>query len=150
MKILLRIAYQVILITVVGVILGFSVNALSEKPLSLTYTPPRAEEKYPVVDYETAKDYADQGMAIFIDARDPSEFKAGHIEGAVNIPASRFGEYFEMNGEALPREGIPLIVYCQGDPCEQSHIVLDNMKMMGFENLHIYLGGWNDWKQQQS
>ena len=145
-----RIILQTIAIVCLGTLLGFSVNYSLDDPLSLQYEAKETSEKYPVVDYETAKEYADTGTAIFIDAREPAEYKAGHIQGSINIPAYQFGEYFEKVGQALPKEDVPIIVYCQGDPCDQSHIVLEHLSTMGYQNLHIYLGGWNEWKQHQS
>jgi rhodanese-related sulfurtransferase len=49
--------------------------------------------------------------AVLIDARMPDEYQAGHIPGAINIPAEK------MKAEAarLPKDkSAPIIFYCRG------------------------------------
>lgn len=135
---------------VAGLLLGFGVNALSPNPLSLTYQPRVTPETWPSVTLEQMQEFVAEGSALFIDARNPEDFEKGHILNAINLPSDFFGEYFMEVGEGLPRQEIPLIVYCQGDPCDQSHIVLDHLKAVGFTNLWIYLGGWNEWSRHET
>ena len=49
--------------------------------------------------------------AHLIDARSPEEYQAGHIPGAVNIPAERIA----AEKKRLPKDKTaPLIFYCRG------------------------------------
>jgi phage shock protein E len=49
--------------------------------------------------------------AALIDVRSPEEFLAGHIPGAVNIPAERIA----AEKKRLPKDkSTPLIFYCRG------------------------------------
>jgi len=49
--------------------------------------------------------------AALIDVRSPEEYLAGHIPGAVNIPAERI----EAQKKRLPKDKTaPLIFYCRG------------------------------------
>lgn len=42
------------------------------------------------VDFETFRDLVRTGAAAIVDVREPHEFAQGHVEGAINLPLSRF------------------------------------------------------------
>lgn len=149
MQRLKKIIIQTSLLVLGGIVFGFCVNALSSDPLSLTYQPRVKKEAWPVVTSAQVQQYLQDGTALFIDARDPEEYEKGHIPNALNLPAEQFGEYFMQIGDSLPREDLPLIVYCQGDPCDQSHEVLEHLKDLEFKNLLLYTGGWNEWSRYE-
>lgn len=48
----------------------------------------------------------EEGAVTLVDVREPGEFAAGHIPGAVNHPLSSF------DPAALPADGTPVILYC--------------------------------------
>ena len=141
-----KIIWQTVVILIVGAALGFAVNSFSKNPLSLKYQHPK-EPQWKTVTLAQVKQYAAEGTAIFIDARDPNEFEAGHLPEAINLPSAQFGDYYVKEGDKLPREEIPLIIYCQGEPCDQSLDVLEYLKNLEFRNLYLYPGGWNEWNK---
>jgi rhodanese-related sulfurtransferase len=48
---------------------------------------------------------------VLIDSRLPDEYKAGHIPGAINIPAERM----KFEAARLPKDkATPIIFYCRG------------------------------------
>lgn len=47
-----------------------------------------------------------EGAVTLVDVREPAEFAAGHIRGAVNHPLSSF------DPAALPADGKPVVLYC--------------------------------------
>jgi len=47
-----------------------------------------------------------EGAVTLVDVREPAEFAAGHIPGAVNKPLSSF------DPAALPSDGRPVVLYC--------------------------------------
>jgi rhodanese-related sulfurtransferase len=61
-----------------------------------------------VVTREQLKQGLAEGTIVLVDVREPDEFAAGHIPGAISMPLSRF------NPEQLPRiEGRKLVFNCR-------------------------------------
>jgi rhodanese-related sulfurtransferase len=92
-----------------------------------------------------AYDLYTSGKTLFIDARDKWEFADGHITGAINIP-----EYnFDKNNPIL--KTIPknktIVSYCDGDDCEMSVKLADNLFNLGYKNVYIFFSGWKEWKK---
>ncbi|MGC9326218.1 MAG: rhodanese-like domain-containing protein [Candidatus Hinthialibacter sp.] len=143
-----RFLFQSIGIIIISSLLGLLVNAVSSPSLPLIRPPDETGEKWTIVTGEEVLQHLQEGSSIFVDARDAKYFHEGRIPGAVNLPAASFGEAFAEIGEALPRDFL-LIVYCQGDPCDESRDVLDHLELLGFQELALYKGGWMDWEQNE-
>ena len=71
-----------------------------------------ATAQYPVVSAQDVRTWmTGKKKALLVDVRSPEEYQAGHISGAINIPAER------IRGEAglLPKDKTkPIIFYCRG------------------------------------
>lgn len=85
------------------------------------------------------------GSALFLDARDTSVYRQGHIRGAVNLPAHAFMDslaYLDtMDVDRL------IITYCDGSECNASIELAANLELMGFTNVRYFYGGWDAWQQ---
>jgi rhodanese-related sulfurtransferase len=81
---------------------------------------------------------------LFIDARDPADFNAGSIKGAVNIPFHNF-EKDKSKVEALPKEKV-YVIFCSS-ACDVSIDLAYAMAHMGFTKVYIFHGGWDAWKE---
>ena len=90
-----------------------------------------------------AKVLFDRDQAIFIDARPPYEYDEGHISGALNIPFEEI-EYYRAEIEELPRDKI-LVVYCDGESCDLSVHLGDELAKRGFTEVRVFFGGWGAW-----
>jgi len=68
---------------------------------------------------------------IVIDVREPDEFEAGHVEGALNIPPTQL-----MQG-AKQLNGIPkdsnFIIYCTTG--SRSNVAMNILSSLGFTNI---------------
>lgn len=99
---------------------------------------------------EAAKQLFDDN-ALFIDGREDSEFKEGHIKGAKNIPYKSFLESTnDQKLETMKNIGKEKIIvsYCSSDSCE---ISIDNayeMAKIGYNDVKIFLGGYKEWKNK--
>ena len=61
------------------------------------------------IDGYQAADLIEQGAVVF-DLREPADFAAGHIEGAVNVP---FDDCFgDAVAQAAPDRSVPVIACC--------------------------------------
>jgi len=104
--------------------------------------------KAKAVNYVQVKKLLADPSVMVIDARNEHEFAEGHLPKARNIFAMEFQQYIpELIGM---NKDIRVIVYCGGGQCELSHELSNNLIGLGFKKVYIYLGGWDDWKQNGS
>jgi rhodanese-related sulfurtransferase len=83
---------------------------------------------------------------VLLDVREPSEFEAGNIDGAVNIPLNSLRERL---GE-LPRDG-RIVVYCGVGM--RAYLACRILMQHGFREVFNLSGGWTTWQyvsQKQS
>lgn len=87
--------------------------------------------------------------ALFLDARRSKDFAEGHVAGARSFPIWEAAVVKERV-EALVAEGrdqrLPVVLYCTGGDCEDSHMLAQTLFGAGFENLLVYRDGFPDWK----
>ncbi|HEU4930287.1 MAG TPA: rhodanese-like domain-containing protein [Candidatus Krumholzibacteria bacterium] len=86
----------------------------------------------------------DAGTAIILDARDPAEYEQGHIPGAINIPYDRIPEYFDVLQSQVPMDA-HVVVYCRSLTCDFSDQLATELKIIGYQNISIFSGGWDQW-----
>ena len=81
---------------------------------------------------------------IFIDARDESEYKAGHIKSAINLPIYDFDKYKKVISGITKSQTI--VCYCGGTDCDLSTQLAKKLYSLGYRNNYIFIGGWEQWK----
>lgn len=87
-----------------------------------------------------ALDFIDTIAPFVLDVRNPDEFAAGHVEGAVLIP---LGELDARIAE-LPQDlDTPMLVYCKVGI--RGNFGLAYLKMLGFTNVRNIRGGIDAW-----
>lgn len=83
-----------------------------------------------------------RGEATVIDVRPPTEFSAGHIPGAVNIPL-----------DALPRQlkklpkGQEIVAYCRGPYCMLAFEAVEQLRKKGYRARRLE-DGYPEWKAE--
>jgi rhodanese-related sulfurtransferase len=84
--------------------------------------------------------------AIFLDVRPENAYREGHLPGALSLP-------FDFLPQRL--EGLGLnandhfILYCDGGDCHSSVAAARVLStVMGFKNLKVYEGGWDDYSNR--
>jgi rhodanese-related sulfurtransferase len=88
--------------------------------------------------------------ALFLDARRSKVYEEGHIAGARSFPVwesdidDRVKVFFEEGQE--PNQ--PIVAYCSGGNCEDSHMLAQKLYMAGFDNVLIYKDGFPDWEKR--
>lgn len=87
--------------------------------------------------------------AIFIDARRTDAYNAGHVKGARSMPVweadidDRVRAFFDE----VPNQQQPIVVYCTGGNCEDSHMLAEKLWGAGFENVLIHKDGFPGWQK---
>jgi len=86
----------------------------------------------------------------FLDARRTSVYEAGHIAGALNFAVWE-GDVDEKVAR-LVEDGtdpeMPIVVYCSGGNCEDSHMLAQKLWGMFFNNVLVYRDGYPDWTRR--
>lgn len=96
------------------------------------------------VELSTVKRFFDARGALFLDARDPAEFQAGHIPGALRLTNTEAQNEPERV-KALPVQGRPIIAYCEGGTCEASLDLARTLIAAGHSKVLVYMGGYPEW-----
>jgi rhodanese-related sulfurtransferase len=87
---------------------------------------------------------------LFLDARRSSVYADGHIAGARSFPvwesdiADRVKAFFD---EGLDQNA-PIVIYCSGGDCEDSHMLAEKLYMVGFNALFVYKDGFPGWQKR--
>lgn len=80
---------------------------------------------------------------IFIDARDESDFLAGHITNAINIPFDDYDNHMQKLKQLSKKK--PMVIYCAGTDCDLSHLLANLLFEQGFKQVYVFFGGWIEW-----
>ncbi|HEX8172270.1 MAG TPA: rhodanese-like domain-containing protein [Thermoanaerobaculia bacterium] len=91
--------------------------------------------------------------ALFLDARRSSVYEEGHIAGA--RPFSVWESDIDEKVNALFNErpdpadqNKPIVVYCTGGACEDSHMLAEKLWGIQFNNVYVYKDGFPDWQKR--
>lgn len=112
--------------------------------------PPDASKPYVEISPEQARKLFEQG-ALFVDARRTDDYEAGHVRGALSIPIWETGVdekiaqvIFEAQGDLQA----PIVVYCGGGDCEDSHSVAQKLFDASHGYVLVYKDGFPNWKSR--
>jgi len=84
-------------------------------------------------------------QAVFVDARDADSYAQGHIQGALSLPLYSFTEEFPAVHDQLT--GKTVITYCDGEHCQLSREVADQLKAAGLQGVLVLKNGWTLWQE---
>ena len=90
------------------------------------------------------KQLFDAGALLLIDAREPEEYAAGHIPGALSMPYDEVSSEPERL-ESLAAGGKAIAVYCGGGACELSLNLAWDLISAGQKKVVVYMGGYPEW-----
>ncbi len=146
------ILWQAFFILLISIAIGLAVNQIRSDSIPLI-TDWSAEKRLIsdsgeslAITISLAKDLFEKNEAIFLDARDKSQFESGHIKGAKNLPWHAVEQYFIEMVPHLPNDA-HIITYCDGESCALSHELALFLNEMGFDNVKILVNGWTVWQQ---
>ncbi|MDH4009277.1 MAG: rhodanese-like domain-containing protein [Desulfobacterales bacterium] len=151
---------EIIILVSVSVALALVVNTLSPRGIALvgqwditkgviTASPAgdAAGQKKEIDSVARAKTLFDKGDVLFVDARSQNQYGNGHIPGAVSLPVGQFEERIESFLNRYPPEQ-PIVTYCSGRTCEDSHDLAQFLSDVGFNNVRIFIDGFPGWEAE--
>ncbi|MGH9459105.1 MAG: rhodanese-like domain-containing protein [Thermoanaerobaculia bacterium] len=102
----------------------------------------------PAVEIDAEKVQALYALKVpFIDARRTDVYRQGHIAGARSMPVWESDiddRIMQFYSEGYPQER-PIVVYCSGGACEDSHMLAQKLWGIGYNNVLVYTDGYPDW-----
>ncbi len=144
---------EALLIPIVVVPLALIVNQFRSDGIPL-WPLPESETTSEVVSNDTgaisikeaAIKFQEKGT-LFLDARAPEDYHAGHIAGALNLPIHQFDKHFLIVEQELEASRV-IITYCAGIDCAQGVDLALTLKEMGFKKVYFLVNGWTEWVSQ--
>ena len=90
---------------------------------------------------------------LFLDARRTSVYEQGHIPGARPFSVweadidEKVNKLYAERPDAKDQNQ-PIVVYCSGGDCEDSHMLAQKLWGFGFNNAYVYKDGFPDWQKR--
>ena len=122
--------------------LGFVASSLAD--MSKDNLLNEAKMEIREISVEQAKVLFDHGEALFIDCRNPREYRAGHVPGAINVPRGLLE--FDI-AEKAPDKNTDIVVYCRSGG--RASLAVRSLNRMGYKNAVNMLRGWLGWDRAE-
>ena len=130
-----------------AVLLTGATGTMLYKIWSHSQPAPAVSEARATLSLKAARQEFDRGDALFLDARGPSSYEAGHIPGALHLPAEASTERLREALAPYP-PGILIITYCSGTGCRSSDILARHLTDdLELPNVQVLDGGFPAWKK---
>ena len=114
--------------------------------------PVHADKPYVELAYDDVAALHD-AQALFLDARRSSVYEQGHVAGARSYSVwesdidDKVRQLFDERGNA-EQQALPIVIYCSGGECEDSHMLAQKLWGIQFNNLYVYRDGFPDWQKR--
>lgn len=127
-----------------GLIAGGCATTAPQTDMTADDMVKEAKENVCEITVAEAKEILDSGGYLFIDCREPKEYKMGHVPGAINIPRGLLE--FKID-KKVPDKNQNIVMYCKtgGRSCLSSCTLC----RMGFKNVKSMAGGWTAWEKAE-
>jgi len=115
---------------------------------------PHEKQPYVEIAYADTKLLHDHG-ALFLDARRTSVFEEGHIAGARPMSVwesdidDKVAKLFNERSDPA-QQALPIVAYCSGGDCEDSHMLAQKLYGALFNNVYVYKDGYPDWQKHNA
>jgi rhodanese-related sulfurtransferase len=112
--------------------------------------PPHPDKAWVEISGDDVAALHGRGNVLFLDARRTSVYRDGHIAAARSIAVWEADADDKV--KALFAEGrdqsAPIVIYCSGGECEDSHMLAQKLYFVGFDNVLVYRDGFPDWQKR--
>ncbi|HJT17851.1 MAG TPA: rhodanese-like domain-containing protein, partial [Thermoanaerobaculia bacterium] len=110
------------------------------------------DKPYIEIGFDDVKALHDKGV-LFLDARRTSVYEDGHIPGARPFSVwesdidDKVNKLFAERSDPKD-QNLPIVVYCSGGDCEDSHMLAQKLWGIQFNNVYVYKDGFPDWQKR--
>jgi rhodanese-related sulfurtransferase len=95
------------------------------------------------IEREALKARLEAGVpTVLVEALPEKYYDHAHLPGAVRL---NFDEVEARAASVLPDRGLPLVIYCASDTCQNSHKAAAALEALGYIDVAVYAGGKKDW-----
>jgi rhodanese-related sulfurtransferase len=107
----------------------------------------RHREFHPRITLAEMRAHVARGDALILDAREPGDFRAGHLPGALGLPANAWSRR-SRDVEAMLREHRDrlVIVYCANSWCGQAEELQQALIADGHRRVGLFVEGFEAWR----
>ena len=118
----------------------------------LTRFQPHPDKAYIEISGEDAAALYAKGV-LFLDARRSAAYEEGHIAGARPFSVweadvdDKVNALFEERQDPA-EQNKPIVIYCTGGACEDSHMLAQKLWGVQFNNVYVYKDGFPDWQKR--
>jgi rhodanese-related sulfurtransferase len=102
-------------------------------------------QEFEIDDPVHAKALYDTGNVLFVDARPPDDYGEGHIKGSVSLPTMEFDRHIDTFMQLYDLDK-PMVTYCSGRTCEDSHHLAQLLMERGYLNISVMIDGFSGWQ----
>lgn len=114
----------------------------------LVNAPPFQVSELQTIGLHEFRSLADSKRTLILDARAAPFYRQGHVPGALNLAREDFAHDYQALPPALKADrDRPIVVYCSGGSCHDSKLVASALLSLGFSNVRVFTGGWEEWTQ---
>jgi rhodanese-related sulfurtransferase len=103
----------------------------------------QAKQNIAEIDIDAAKHTLE--TSLILDVREPAEYAAGHLPGALNIPRGVLEFKISAHPDFQDKQDAHIIVYCQSGG--RSALAAEVLNKMGFNNAVSMAGGFKTWTE---
>jgi len=99
-------------------------------------------DQTPVVDVAGMRAHLELSGAVTIEALPERYFARGHLPGAVRATST---ELLQQAARLIPDVHTPVVVYCTGSDCPNSHEAARVLERLGYADVKVFAGGKEAW-----
>ncbi len=133
-----------IFLVVLSILCGLGTNQIRSRPLALNQAPSALADGD--IGLLEARQRVADPKYVFLDARPPAYYQAGHLPGAISLPVREFPKLYPTLEPGL--RGKTLVVYCGGPRCPKADMVRGYLETKGHRGVLLMRSGIKGWAQE--
>ena len=104
-----------------------------------------AAAKQQITEIDVVAAHTQLGSSLILDVREPGEYAAGHLPGAVNIPRGLLEFKIDATPEFQGKQQAAIVVYCQTGG--RSALATQVLNQLGYSGAVSMAGGYKAWAE---